>query len=659
MSAISKKCIVISILAGIVFFLGGVGVAWAIHIDGVTPDDPIVADVVATDAEIAAARAAVPAALAAARAAAAAEAANSAGISAGADAMLKAASCKWSWLCVDLIPLFISYVIFIASAGILMLAGYLFDSILFLGINRDFIDQLFVKEMWGIVRDFSNMAFIFILLYTGIQTMLGQGDWKRTVTRVVIIALLINFSLFFTKVVIDAGNVLAVGIYSSMGVVSADPHVNFGNTRERSISRVLVDAVSPEKFLGGTNKTKSTFVISVIFIIGAITNLLIAFALFRVAIIFIGRIIGFWFLMIISPFAFISTTIPKLEKNFHDWLNNLLGLAFVAPVFLFFLYLILKVLNSPIVSNLEVAPTDNTFTFALFFMPVLMVIMIYFALDKSVTYAKSMAGSFGELGAKLVGGAMGLAAGGVAIGAVGLTRGLSKIGGLGKNADGTDKAGRWAAAARGAGMAGHAGRNQTFDARNISGKWVGIKGTLGEGLKASGADAGAGRTKTLNTIKAEKVKEAEEKEDRKAERPESVAKAVEEALKKRQVKRDKLKERIEAIEKAVDGELVKAVNEFALVRGMNALTLGTAINTAKAAQVLAQAEMTAALQVGGAAGAAAAATAQTAYATALTQEQNSQKDLKTLTEGEKKIRDKEEELEKAKKALKDLGGDKK
>ncbi len=458
MSATSKKGLVIGILAGVVFLFGGVLTVSAVP----GPTGPAAPAAVARVAADVAARAAPV---------------DPDGISAGADALFKNAKC--AYLCTNMIPLFLAYVLFIATAGILVLAGYIFNAILFLGITKDFINQPFVGELWIIVRDFSNMAFIFVLLYAGIQTMLGFPGWQKAVRNVVIIALLINFSLFFTKVVIDAGNVLAVGIYSSMGAESKNAYATSGSTKERDLSGVIATAISPEKFLAGTEKTTSAFVISVIFIIGAITNLLVAWALFRVAIVFVGRIIGFWFLMIISPFAFISLTVPKLESNFHDWLKNLLGLAFVAPVFLFFLYIIIRVLNSGVIGKAINVPPTTEFSFTMFLVPVLMVLMIYMALDKAVEYSKKMAGGFGTLGATLAGGALGIAAVGAVAGVGALkvaSSGLQKVGSYGKNADGTDKAGGLARVARWTGTAGNYGaqgahvfRNTTFDPRNLPG----------------------------------------------------------------------------------------------------------------------------------------------------------------------------------------------
>src|SRR6185312_266176 len=59
-----------------------------------------------------------------------------------------------------------------------------------------------INTTWTAVRDLVNMSFIFFLLYTAIMTIFGKGDYKKTVVNMVIAAILINFSLFFTKIII-------------------------------------------------------------------------------------------------------------------------------------------------------------------------------------------------------------------------------------------------------------------------------------------------------------------------------------------------------------------------------------------------------------------------------------------------------------------------
>ena len=268
------------------------------------------------------------------------------------------------------------------------------------------------------IRDFSNMLFIFILLYTGISTIVGrEKDWRGVVLRVVIIALLINFSLFFTKVVIDAGNVLAVGVRDSIQAGA-------------SISHALAGSFQPQSFLAEGSKAGTSNSI-VIFSIATVVTGFAAYIFFRVALVFLGRLIAFWFLMIVSPFAFISTALPKGDI-FTWWSSTLIKQSFVAPIFLFLIYLILQVINIPggIMSGIT-APAKDDIVFNKLIIPIIVAVFLMIALNKAMKLAESMSGEFGAAASKFAGTALGLA-GGVALGGAALA-GRATVGRLAQN----------------------------------------------------------------------------------------------------------------------------------------------------------------------------------------------------------------------------------
>lgn len=75
-----------------------------------------------------------------------------------------------------------------------------------------------ITEGWVVLRDLANMVIIFFLLATGIGTILRLSDWgwKQLLARVIIAAIVINFSLFITKVIIDTSNLFTAQIYAGI-----------------------------------------------------------------------------------------------------------------------------------------------------------------------------------------------------------------------------------------------------------------------------------------------------------------------------------------------------------------------------------------------------------------------------------------------------------
>ena len=105
--------------------------------------------------------------------------------------------------------LIIYYTYFQLPSLILYVSAQFFNAMINIGIDSALtISSVFIPMAWAVVRDLSNIFFILILLYIAIQTILGIGhETKKMIAKVVIIALLINFSMFFTKVVIDSSNI--------------------------------------------------------------------------------------------------------------------------------------------------------------------------------------------------------------------------------------------------------------------------------------------------------------------------------------------------------------------------------------------------------------------------------------------------------------------
>lgn len=394
----------------------------------------------------------------------------------------------------------IYYVIYIPTSWLLYGAGFIFDTAITLSIDKSFIVKPFIAELWTVIRDFSNMIFIFILLYTGVSTMLGRGDWKRTVLNVVVIALLINFSLFFTKVVIDAGNVLATGVYSSMGAEKSRQTTEGGTLKERDISAALVKGFNPQSFIGAEPVDKPLDAI-VIFFIAATVSVFTAYIFFKAAMLFIGRLLAFWYLMIISPFAFTSIVLPK-GNMFASWTDDLLNQAFIAPVFLFFIYIIMKIISTNVLAGMLNASNAGVgdFFFNKLIVPVIFAAMIIFALQKALGVATKMGGEFGGAASKFVGSAVGSVAT-VAVGAATGGAAMALRGTIGAAASSLaeGEALKGMATSSRTGMLGSAQRflgrqalssaesvsNATFDARNIS--------AVAQGAKAVGVDMKGGK----------------------------------------------------------------------------------------------------------------------------------------------------------------------
>jgi len=120
------------------------------------------------------------------------------------------------------------------SGWVLGASGLFFDIVINQTVENmaTLVDSIAgIDIAWRVLRDMVNMIFIFALLYIAIATILRIEEYgaKRLLARIIIVALLINFSLFFTKVAIDASNVLSAEFVNGIKQLNLDKPITIGH----------------------------------------------------------------------------------------------------------------------------------------------------------------------------------------------------------------------------------------------------------------------------------------------------------------------------------------------------------------------------------------------------------------------------------------------
>ncbi len=264
----------------------------------------------------------------------------------------------------------LSFVILSFASFLLWLAGILFNwSMAYLVFNFGtfFGNSTGLLLAWGILRDFGNIILLFGFVYMGIQTILNIGHFSvgKTLSRLVIFAILLNFSLFISQAVIDVSNALASTLYSQtarcdlqdfsclvdQGIASEIlDRANIISTLSSSATLEqagsiggslneggFVDAAT-DYFSNPIGETLKYLGLALLVVTAAVV--LIAGALFLIA-----RAVHLTFLMVVSPIGFAGMAIPWFEKMAKDWWDQLIKQAMFAPVFLLLLFVSLKLLD--------------------------------------------------------------------------------------------------------------------------------------------------------------------------------------------------------------------------------------------------------------------------------------------------------------------------
>ncbi|HCY26215.1 TPA: hypothetical protein DIC38_00825 [Candidatus Nomurabacteria bacterium] len=333
----------------------------------------------------------------------------------------------------------IYYIIFVPTSFFFALTGMFLDSTFAYTVDSASYQTQFITQSWGIVRDLCNMFFIFVLLYIAFSTILEIHGFntKKTIINVIIIGLLINFSLFAVRIMVDASNILARVFYNSDTIkITNVSALNISNMVDKpnengviSISAAIVNKINPQVLILKANGNEqagmggfSTISYVVIVLLASIVNIVGIIVFLSTGLLFVTRVIGLWIAMILSPLAFFTYIIPSWSKQkmigWENWWPDTLKMAFLAPIFIFFMYIILQFMDTGL--GLFDAAEEEGMTLILAIVIPFIFIMILLWQAKKI--ASDMSGEMGQSITKGVAAVGGLALGGAALGVAGLGR---------------------------------------------------------------------------------------------------------------------------------------------------------------------------------------------------------------------------------------------
>ena len=238
--------------------------------------------------------------------------------------------------------------------------------------------------------------------FIAICTILGikEYGYKKLVSRVLIIAVLMNFSLLFAKLVIDGSNFTAYQFYSQMnGGQAASPDIAAAFLKPMGITSVWNDTKKLTDAIGQTtNSGGQAFLFG---LVGGILLLMIALVLFYGVILMAARGVALVIIMLTSAVAFATYLIPSFagsKYGWKGWWEALINCAVFAPLLMLFLYIAQLLLgavtpNSVNLGSIISDPTQlsSTSAWTTIMTYIFTVGLLFVALKISSTFA-SMAG---------------------------------------------------------------------------------------------------------------------------------------------------------------------------------------------------------------------------------------------------------------------------
>ncbi|HEY9586337.1 MAG TPA: hypothetical protein VJJ27_01695 [Candidatus Paceibacterota bacterium] len=218
-----------------------------------------------------------------------------------------------------------------------------------------------IGEAWKALRDLINLSFIFILLYASIRTILGLESPGKIIKNIVLAALFINFSMFFTRVMIDASNSVALFFYNRLAtpVSETSGSVIAGlNARAAGLTNAYVVPLriqtlysKAKPVTGGANPNPvdgapDSWSIFTIGVLGSFMLGLVAFVFLAITIMFVIRYAALVMLLIFSPLGFVKKDLPLIGEYSARWWGFLKSQLLWPPFFMILTWVTLKIINS-------------------------------------------------------------------------------------------------------------------------------------------------------------------------------------------------------------------------------------------------------------------------------------------------------------------------
>jgi len=186
-----------------------------------------------------------------------------------------------------------------------------------------------LQGVWGAFRNLADVFFVVVFLIvifsTAISTGLDSYTVKKMMPRLVMAAILIQFSYFLCGFMVDVGNVLGLGILALVQTTLSHASVAIpsGNSANAVGSALVVGIIAG----GGVVAAASTIAPTLLFIlIGFIISILVFIITLGVRLLLIDVFI------ILSPVAIILWVLPNTEKLFKKWLDNFIKAILMFPL---------------------------------------------------------------------------------------------------------------------------------------------------------------------------------------------------------------------------------------------------------------------------------------------------------------------------------------
>lgn len=222
-------------------------------------------------------------------------------------------------------------------SGLGKLAVAITDTIVTMASYNGFINSPTVIYGWVLVRDMVNMVFVIILLIIAIATILPgleTYNYKKLLPKVIILAILVNFSRTICGLAIDAAQVVMLTF------VAGFKDIGPGNMMA-AVGLADLLSFSPTAVSSSTSSISNSPVLDIIaiYLYAILYLIVLILVLVSMVVMLAYRIVMLWLLIVLSPLFYAMQAIPSASGKASMWSGEFVKYLIGGPILAFFIWL--------------------------------------------------------------------------------------------------------------------------------------------------------------------------------------------------------------------------------------------------------------------------------------------------------------------------------
>ncbi len=262
--------------------------------------------------------------------------------------------------------------------------------------------NVFVSEIWEISRNYANLLVLLFLIWIAINIILGKKEFVnyQYLIKVLVVALLINFSLVICGLLIDISNYLT--------------YLFMSNFNSEGFSCMYTCVIHKVGNIFRCASYKMWFPQTISNVLAAILGMIFVGQLMGLLIFVLIRMVSLWFLVITSPIAFVLGSTPNTYPLYKKWSEFFIANLIKLPVLAIAAFFVLNIMMSVADTIMLTPPQDGEILMATIGVSALLIILSQSLLlvaqnlnVAQISKATSMITSFAKKGVQTAGKSVG------------------------------------------------------------------------------------------------------------------------------------------------------------------------------------------------------------------------------------------------------------